>query len=125
VRRRIRISSLGSAAALALSLVQAFPIVPAGAGAIAIVAAQLVEPQPANADNIWLHACTFYGNDDVGAGVWSHEQSGSAFAFPDQCNQSGVGAFGVSSPGQPFGGRWGQWGVSSPHASGVGRWHAD
>jgi hypothetical protein len=84
------------------------------AAAAIVVTVQAVAPQRAQADNLWLHACSFYGNDDVGAGVWSHQQSGSAFAFPDECTQGGVDGFGVSAPGKPSAGRWGQWGISSP-----------
>jgi hypothetical protein len=79
-----------------------------------VVTVQAADPQSAQADNLWLHACSFYGNDDVGAGVWSHQQAGSSFAFPDECTQGGVNGFGVSSPGEPWGGHWGQWGISSP-----------
>lgn len=101
---------------LAVAPTPAVTPVAAGAGAAAIVVVvELAHPQVAHADNIWLHSCAFYGNDDVGHGVWLAQQAyapDAAFSDTDNCG-SGA-AFGVHTTQSAWGGHWEQWLTVAP-----------
>ena len=80
--------------------------------ATVIIAAR---PQVATADNLWLHSCAYYGNDDVAQGVWSTQQAYPPdYNFSQSDNCSSGGAFGIHTVSAAWGTHWEQWSTSSP-----------
>jgi hypothetical protein len=84
--------------------------------ATAFVVFAAAQPRVAHADNLWLHSCAYYGNDDVGAGVWSTQQAFPPdydFSQSDNCGSGG--AFGIHTTQGPWGTHWEQWSTVSPN----------
>jgi hypothetical protein len=80
--------------------------------ASALIAAQ---PQAARADNLWLHSCAYYGNDDISQGVWSTQQAYSPdYKFSQSDNCGSGGAFGIHTLSAAWGTHWEQWSTVSP-----------
>lgn len=72
-------------------------------------------PAPAGADDLWLHSCAYYGNDDVAQGVWSTQQAYSPdYTFSQSDNCGSGGAFGVHTTSAAWGTHWEQWSTVSP-----------
>jgi hypothetical protein len=110
------ITRIAAATVLAATPTTSVSPVAAGVGAVAIgVMIEAVHPQLASADNIWLHSCALYGNDDVGQGVWVPQQAyppDPDFSTTDNCNSGG--AFGVHTTQPAWGGHWEQWLTVAP-----------
>src|SRR5437588_11242875 len=82
---------------------------------VLVLAAAAFQPHPAWADNLWLHSCAYYGNDDVSQGVWSTQQAYAPdynFSQSDNCGSGG--AFGVHTVSGAWGTHWEQWSTVSP-----------
>jgi hypothetical protein len=115
-RTRQGIARIAAAAVVAAAPTPAATPVAAGAGAAAIVVSvEVARPQVAHADNVWLHSCAFYGNDDVSHGVWLPQQAYTPdpdFSDTDNCGSGS--AFGVHTTQAAWGGHWEQWLTVAP-----------